>query len=363
MRLHSRIFFTLRKTQINAAKLKKRKRRYQREFSLIAGNNTLTANDPRIVFLAQLVFVILFLTSDVLLDTSFLILPVNLAVPHLDEKIRIPFLKWWFGQSDWVVPQISTPVIPHPYVIPGVWLVAVTTLILFFASGLYSEKILYANRYVPQANRALRSFNIHLNVRTQPKGPPAPLKYLFPRPPPSPRHQPQPPPTHSVKSSAKPNTTRNQPPGRTHLQLTRRPVIQRSIRTLPRSLGTDQRRWLLGWLPGSKAAAPNLNSGGRNTPTPASSRPASRRSSPAGGVRRNRARTPDLTSSPLAQGANADPGRTTPRLSTVPEAVDVVQFPTSPLGETRTDEVLPGLERSRTESFSFLLQRQDSSGL
>ncbi|GAA5850512.1 hypothetical protein JCM8547_001898 [Rhodosporidiobolus lusitaniae] len=44
-------------------------------------------------------------------------------------------------------------------------LVAVTTLVLFFATGMYSEKIAYANQFVPQANRALRPFNIYLNTR------------------------------------------------------------------------------------------------------------------------------------------------------------------------------------------------------
>ncbi len=34
----------------------------------------------------------------------------------------------------------------HPYFAKGLLLVAVTTLILFFASGLYEEKIGYANR-------------------------------------------------------------------------------------------------------------------------------------------------------------------------------------------------------------------------
>jgi hypothetical protein len=98
------------------------------------------------VFLVQLALVILILTSDVLLDTSFLMLPVNLAVPYLDAELRMPLLKWWFGYLDWDIPQITTPIIPHPYLTPGVWLVAVTTLVLFFASGLYSEKISYANR-------------------------------------------------------------------------------------------------------------------------------------------------------------------------------------------------------------------------
>ncbi|GAA5925818.1 uncharacterized protein JCM15063_005128 [Sporobolomyces koalae] len=44
-------------------------------------------------------------------------------------------------------------------------LVAATTLVLFFATGMYSDKIAYAYRFVPQANRALRPFNIYLNTR------------------------------------------------------------------------------------------------------------------------------------------------------------------------------------------------------
>ncbi|BGP16439.1 hypothetical protein JCM10213v2_004441 [Rhodosporidiobolus nylandii] len=44
-------------------------------------------------------------------------------------------------------------------------LVAGTTLVLFFATGMYSEKIAYAHKFVPQANRALRPFNIYLNTR------------------------------------------------------------------------------------------------------------------------------------------------------------------------------------------------------
>ncbi|KAG0660529.1 hypothetical protein C6P46_004554 [Rhodotorula mucilaginosa] len=46
-------------------------------------------------------------------------------------------------------------------------LVAATTLVLFFATGMYSEKIAYAHKFVPQANRALRPFNIYLNTRRQ----------------------------------------------------------------------------------------------------------------------------------------------------------------------------------------------------
>ncbi|EOR00810.1 Sporulation-specific protein spo7 [Wallemia ichthyophaga EXF-994] len=45
--------------------------------------------------------------------------------------------------------------------------ITLTTLILFFVSGVYSERITYANRYVPHCNRALRSFNMALNMRLQ----------------------------------------------------------------------------------------------------------------------------------------------------------------------------------------------------
>jgi len=51
-------------------------------------------------------------------------------------------------------------------------------------SGMYSEKIGYANRYVPHANRALRNFNMYLNVRQPPlrsKLPFNPFSFLFPR--------------------------------------------------------------------------------------------------------------------------------------------------------------------------------------
>ncbi|KAG8693795.1 hypothetical protein FRC08_008879 [Ceratobasidium sp. 394] len=345
--------------KINAAKLKKRKRRYQ-------------------VFLVQLTLVILILTSDVLLDTSFLMLPINLVVPHLDEKIRVPLLKWWFGHSDWVVPRITTPVILHPYLTPGVWLVAVTTLVLFFASGLYSEKISYANRYVPQANRALRSFNIHLNVRTQPKGPPAPLNYLFPRPAPTP---PSPTSTQQLRKGLPRKAPLNPIPPTTNPrgELIFSSRVDRAFRESyeryravwerkrEEHLAANRRSWL-SWPPWFMGAKPGVGAAGgkergRNTPTPVSSRPASRRSSPAGSVRRNRTRTPELPGSPLAQ---TEPGgRTTPRLSTVPEAgVPDIGFPTSPPGERSVEgdgsDDLPGIARSRTESFSFLLQRQDS---
>lgn len=57
---------------------------------------------------------------------------------------------------------------PHPYFASGLLFVLVTALLLFFASGMYAEKIAYANRYVPHANKALRNFNMYLNVRRPP---------------------------------------------------------------------------------------------------------------------------------------------------------------------------------------------------
>lgn len=81
------------------------------------------------MFLAQLLLVISLLLSDVLLDTSFLTLPLNLLLGRV-----------WPDRP---------PIIAHPYLTSGLLFIAVTTLVLFFASGIYSEKIGYANRYVP----------------------------------------------------------------------------------------------------------------------------------------------------------------------------------------------------------------------
>ncbi|THH09708.1 hypothetical protein EW145_g1820 [Phellinidium pouzarii] len=93
--------------------------------------------------------VIIFLLSEVFLQTQFLAMPWNVA-------LRKAFPEGYGG---------GRTVESHHYVAKGLLLVAVTTLVLFFASGLYEEKIAYANRYVPHANRALRSFNMYLNVR------------------------------------------------------------------------------------------------------------------------------------------------------------------------------------------------------
>ena len=142
----------------------------------------------------QLLIIILFLLSEVLLQTQFLFYPYRLVLRR-------------------VLPDVHTDdvdAVLHMYFASGLLFVSLTTLVLFFASGTYSEKIGYANRcvscplpcwpsasplptthhsYVPHANRALRNFNMYLNVRRPPlrtKLPFNPLAYLFPRPAPSP---------------------------------------------------------------------------------------------------------------------------------------------------------------------------------
>lgn len=84
------------------------------------------------VFLAQLLLAIGFLLSEVLLQTSFLTTLYKLALQMVLPDINVD----------------SSEVELHPYFASGLLFVAVTTLVLFFASGMYSEKIAYANRYV-----------------------------------------------------------------------------------------------------------------------------------------------------------------------------------------------------------------------
>ncbi|KAJ6562453.1 hypothetical protein B0H19DRAFT_97787 [Mycena capillaripes] len=142
-----------------AASLQRRKSRYQ-------------------LFLFQLLLVIAFLLLEVFLppDVSLLAIPCKLALQRLLPDIY----------------TADTEVHIHPYFSTGMLFVSVTTLALFFASGTYSDKIAYANKYVPHANRALRSFNMYLNVRKPPlrsKIHLNPLSFFFPRPteePPSP---------------------------------------------------------------------------------------------------------------------------------------------------------------------------------
>ncbi|KAI9613837.1 hypothetical protein H4Q26_009687 [Puccinia striiformis f. sp. tritici PST-130] len=48
------------------------------------------------------------------------------------------------------------------YLYVALFLVSITTLILFFATGMYTDQIAYAYKFIPQTNRALRPFNMYL---------------------------------------------------------------------------------------------------------------------------------------------------------------------------------------------------------
>ncbi|MBW0524613.1 hypothetical protein O181_064328 [Austropuccinia psidii MF-1] len=48
------------------------------------------------------------------------------------------------------------------YLYLALFLVSVTTLILFFVTGMYTDQIAYAYKFIPQTNRALRPFNMFL---------------------------------------------------------------------------------------------------------------------------------------------------------------------------------------------------------
>lgn len=52
------------------------------------------------------------------------------------------------------------------YSLAAVLMICLTTLFLFFASGMHAERIRSANKFVPQANRSLRNFNMYLNTKT-----------------------------------------------------------------------------------------------------------------------------------------------------------------------------------------------------
>lgn len=84
------------------------------------------------VFLLQLLLVIAFLLSEVLLppSSSLLAIPFNILLRRLLPDIYTP----------------ETEITLNPYFTSGLLFVSVTTLVLFFASGMYSEKIAYANK-------------------------------------------------------------------------------------------------------------------------------------------------------------------------------------------------------------------------
>ena len=84
------------------------------------------------VFLTQLLVIIAFLTCEVLLPPHISLL----AIPYKMLLQRI-------------LPEIYTPetqVTLHPAFALGLWFVCMTTLLLFFVSGMYSDKIAYANK-------------------------------------------------------------------------------------------------------------------------------------------------------------------------------------------------------------------------
>jgi hypothetical protein len=89
----------------------------------------------RPVFLVQLIFAIAFLLCEVLLHTSFLSIPYQYLFRRAFPSVYRP----------------DVEVRLHPYVASGLLFVSVTTLLLFFATGLYSEKIGYANLCVHDA--------------------------------------------------------------------------------------------------------------------------------------------------------------------------------------------------------------------
>ncbi|OBZ66352.1 hypothetical protein A0H81_13675 [Grifola frondosa] len=121
----------------NAASLNRRKHRYQ-------------------LFLAQLLLLIAFLLADVVLHANLLGVPCTFVLRRLLPRT-------YTGTAEVKV---------HPYVASGLLFVAVTTLVLFFASGLYAEKIGYANRHVPPPSLPNHPLPAPLTypTRTSPRG-------------------------------------------------------------------------------------------------------------------------------------------------------------------------------------------------
>lgn len=82
------------------------------------------------MFLVQLLMIIVFLLSEVFLQTDLLSIPYRRLLRKLLPDIYGPNL------------EIQV----HRYFALGLLFVSVTTLALFFLSGMYSEKIGYANK-------------------------------------------------------------------------------------------------------------------------------------------------------------------------------------------------------------------------
>jgi hypothetical protein len=81
------------------------------------------------VLLVNLVVTIFVLASDIFLSTNLTLRPLNQLIRSLP-----------------ILGTTHEDIIPPLYVTQSAFLIAVTTLLLFYASGLYAEKIGYANR-------------------------------------------------------------------------------------------------------------------------------------------------------------------------------------------------------------------------
>lgn len=81
------------------------------------------------------------------------------------EILLFGFVTFILGLSHLVVVSPRSSIFLQ-YSLAAVLLICLTTLFLFFASGMHAERIRSANKFVPQANRSLRNFNMYLNTRT-----------------------------------------------------------------------------------------------------------------------------------------------------------------------------------------------------
>ena len=86
------------------------------------------------MFLFQLLALIAFLVCEVCLQLNLLDTPFHFLLIRMFPTLYSP--------------EEMADIHVHPYFTLGLLSVSVTTLVLFFASGLYSEKIAYANRSV-----------------------------------------------------------------------------------------------------------------------------------------------------------------------------------------------------------------------
>ena len=100
------------------------------------------------VYLLLLVSAVLVFLSDVLLETELCLFPLNHAVYYYYsytrsiERIKVDT---WRTEDD-----ADAGIYFHlpPYVRTGCLFILGVTLFLFFASGMYSERVGYANKYV-----------------------------------------------------------------------------------------------------------------------------------------------------------------------------------------------------------------------